>query len=342
MTVKQIAMTGGKIALSIGVLYIVMKDMDLAAVWARLDGSAMVGLIIGVVLFLIQALGVAERWRLVLSVHGEGIPLRAAWYNVMLGLFFNQALPSTIGGDAARVWDARRENLTLTMAARTVLVDRIVGFVGLMAFCAVGLPYLYLKAEDPRVALGIFILIGGGLVVLAILLAFRHMPHKFRRGPIKVAVALSDTSWRCMATPGLTRKMLFYSVLPQIKDVLVLWVLIIAIGADATLWQVALIFPAVTFAATIPISVGGWGLREGAMVLAFGLIAMPGEDALAASLLFGLTTLVTGLIGGAVWVLSNPRRARALRDEGLGSENVGNGFEATESAGQQQPSQEKP
>jgi uncharacterized membrane protein YbhN (UPF0104 family) len=51
----------------------------------------------------------------------------------------------------------------------------------------------------------------------------------------------------------------------------------------------------------IPISIAGWGVRESAMVVAFGLIQVPRSDAIAVSLLFGMTLLVTGLPGGVLW-----------------------------------------
>jgi len=58
----------------------------------------------------------------------------------------------------------------------------------------------------------------------------------------------------------------------------------------------------------IPISFGGWGVREGAMVVFFGLVGVPAADALAMSILFGLAALVAGLPGGVLWVVQ--RRAQ--------------------------------
>jgi uncharacterized membrane protein YbhN (UPF0104 family) len=58
-----------------------------------------------------------------------------------------------------------------------------------------------------------------------------------------------------------------------------------------------------TLSTFIPISIGGWGVREGAALLAFGLFGTPPEDALAISILFGLVYSVIGLFGGVVWML---------------------------------------
>ncbi len=60
----------------------------------------------------------------------------------------------------------------------------------------------------------------------------------------------------------------------------------------------------------VPISVAGWGVREGAMVAAFAYAGLPQSDGLIISLLFGALYLVFGAAGGVVWVLSSDRADR--------------------------------
>ena len=67
---------------------------------------------------------------------------------------------------------------------------------------------------------------------------------------------------------------------------------------------------------TLPISIAGWGVREQAMVTAFALIGVPGEGALALSILFGLIALLFGLPGGVVWLMSADRKIEAIDDIG--------------------------
>jgi len=63
---------------------------------------------------------------------------------------------------------------------------------------------------------------------------------------------------------------------------------------------------------TIPISIGGWGVREGAMVTAFALVGVPGEGALVLSLLFGVIGLVVSLPGGIVWLMMRGKNDEAM------------------------------
>ena len=69
------------------------------------------------------------------------------------------------------------------------------------------------------------------------------------------------------------------------------------------LYLLFLVLPVVLIS-IVPISIAGWGVREGAMVAAFGYAGLPQSDGLIISLLFGAIYLVLGAIGGLVWVLT--------------------------------------
>jgi glycosyltransferase 2 family protein len=64
----------------------------------------------------------------------------------------------------------------------------------------------------------------------------------------------------------------------------------------------------------VPISIAGWGVREGFFVAAFGLTGVAAPHALAVSILFGLINLLISLPGGAVWHNAEPRDTRAAKE----------------------------
>jgi uncharacterized membrane protein YbhN (UPF0104 family) len=66
-------------------------------------------------------------------------------------------------------------------------------------------------------------------------------------------------------------------------------------------WALVL-FPGVLLVSMLPISLGGWGVREHAMVVAFGLVGVPADAALSASILYGLCLLIASLPGGVLWL----------------------------------------
>ena len=72
--------------------------------------------------------------------------------------------------------------------------------------------------------------------------------------------------------------------------------------------------PPVLLVMTLPISIAGWGVREQAMVAAFALVGVPGEGALALSIMFGLMGLITGLPGGVVWLISSDKKILKINE----------------------------
>ena len=91
----------------------------------------------------------------------------------------------------------------------------------------------------------------------------------------------------------------------------VAWCAARSVGADLPLtYSVFLVLP-VVLVTVVPISIAGWGVREGAMIAAFGYAGLPASDGLIVSLLFGASYLVLGGIGGLVWVLTSDRLDRS-------------------------------
>jgi uncharacterized membrane protein YbhN (UPF0104 family) len=80
-----------------------------------------------------------------------------------------------------------------------------------------------------------------------------------------------------------------------------------AIGMQLELKIIGLlvIVPVVTLLMVLPISIAGWGIREGAMIIGLGFIGVESENAFALSLLFGFLTLLIAIPGGAIWIVSS-------------------------------------
>ena len=76
-----------------------------------------------------------------------------------------------------------------------------------------------------------------------------------------------------------------------------------ALGMNVGLLECVVLMPLVVLMMMIPISIAGWGVRELAMVTAFGYVQLDPTDALTLSLAFGLATLASGLPGGVLWLL---------------------------------------
>ena len=96
----------------------------------------------------------------------------------------------------------------------------------------------------------------------------------------------------------------------HLLSALTVFVLARGIGVEVSFGQMVVLIPPVILVATLPISVAGWGVREGAMVTALGFVGVAPADAFAVSVIFGLALVVIALPGGAIWLIGLRRRAR--------------------------------
>ena len=86
------------------------------------------------------------------------------------------------------------------------------------------------------------------------------------------------------------------------------------VGAQLSVVDAGILIPPVVLLTAVPISISGWGVREGAMVACLGLANVPSEEALSVSLLLGAISVIIGLVGGAIW-LASPERGSYSADK---------------------------
>src|SRR5258707_1064877 len=130
-----------KIAISIVLITIVLRAFDVRGVVTHFAKVDVPTLLLGIAIALSIALLHTLRWLVVINANGSKLGFKTALQVVLIGHFFNQALPSSVGGDAVRVWCAYRAGLTFGAAANTVIIDRAVTMFSLLLLSAAGLPW---------------------------------------------------------------------------------------------------------------------------------------------------------------------------------------------------------
>ena len=88
----------------------------------------------------------------------------------------------------------------------------------------------------------------------------------------------------------------------SVISIFVLYILAISLGITIDFLTSFALFAIVIFSMLIPISIAGWGVREGVMVVLLGLIGISSESALALSILYGIILTIVGLMGGIFWL----------------------------------------
>jgi uncharacterized protein (TIRG00374 family) len=286
---------------------------------ADLMGRASLPLIAATFAALLAAnLVVALRWHLILSAAVPSPGPATLLKIVFVGLFFNQVLPTGIGGDAVRAWRCSRIGIGLGDAIRSILLDRACGYLVLVALYALGLPMMLKILPDQQARSAVVAVLVLAVLGLVALVSLDRLPRPLLRlRLISEFAELSRASRRLFTDPGRCGAVVLLSVATIGLTVLAFKLIGDAVGSRLSFASWMMIVPPVTLLQLVPLSLAEWGVREAALVLALGSFGVPAEAALAVSVLVGFSLILAGLPGGLIW-LSNWDVAAAHRPRGVG------------------------
>ena len=148
-------------------------------------------------------------------------------------------------------------------------------------------------------------LLGVGLAGTGFLMLLDRIPARFTHLPgVHGMAGFAADIRRVLLAPRRAAVILLWSLAGHVNLTAIMWVLALGVAANLNFADALMLFPLVVLLQTLPISIAGWGVREGAMVEIFALVALPADAALAISLLFGIALALSSLPGGVIWVKS--------------------------------------
>lgn len=330
-------LTAVKLAVTLGIFGYLATTLNWASIGANLMRSDAAWLAMAELAFGTSLALAGLRWWLLLRVQGIFPQIRTACALTFVGQFFNLFLLGSVGGDAAKlVLIAKLAPEQKTHAAISILVDRMMGLAVLL---------LYLLALFPLQAGGLagvsdatmlqrglwasLVLMGLGLALLAFL-PFQDLAERSEG----VTGKLLGHRLFLLAVQGIRRhRRARRLTLGALGLSVVLWALVFSGGYCAALairlevgwFEMITMLGVVTLASSLPISIGGHGVREGGFMLMFalyGVHAPPGfsgqkEAAIAFSILFFALWAFWGAVGGILFLLnrgSYPDRSAMVRE----------------------------
>ena len=307
-----------KFGISAALIGFLLVKVDVEAVAHQLAGIAPWAIAVAFVLALTQAVICTERWRAVLNAIDAPLGFVVAFVIFVIGAFFSQVLPSSVGGDAVRMYKAYRAGLTVAAAVHGIVLERVATICGLAIVVAVGLPWFVSRVE-PDVAAWmepLVVLFGiGAIVGPVVLVLLERLPTSLKRWRLVGWAARLGTDARLLfARPRHAAWALAWSIAGHVNLSVVVYVLSIGLGIDVDLIDCIVLVPLILLITVLPVSIAGWGVREVSMVTAFGFVGVSEESALALSVGFGLLGALAALPGGLLWLRSDrstksPRRA---------------------------------
>jgi uncharacterized membrane protein YbhN (UPF0104 family) len=252
-----------------------------------------------------------SRWRLLIRSQGGDASFGFLVRSFLVGVFFNNLLPSTIGGDAVRAFDTARSGVGRAAAVAIVVVDRFVGLLALLLFAAAGL--LFSGHLTDRVP-ALYGWVAGGAVVLGVVAAVLFLPSRLGGLLPGKWKHLADAVFAFQGKGFVLAKAFAYSLVLQTLVVLNGWLLAKALHVPIPLPYFFLIVPLAVFVMMIPVSINAIGVRENVWAFFFAAFGVAASKAVALAWLdYGLV-LLQAIVGGAVYLL----RSKASPSPGEG------------------------
>lgn len=305
-----------KIGVSIILLGVLIHQIDFSDAFARILGINPVFLAAAAGFVVIQVLLNTVRWLTILRPLGGKLPYPSAARMYFTGFFFDQFLPSSIGGDAVRMYLARRAGLPLDVSVNGVLLERALILVALVLVLIAVQPVLFPAISSPIRELQLVAVSVMALCLTIGLVALVHFHRLPTWKPIKrITDMIAYTAKHARIIVLNYRNnipALAIAFVCLLNNVTIIFMLEKGLGIELTYFQTLYLFLPVVLFMIIPLSIAGWGVRESAFVTIYTFAGVTGESALALSVVVGLLMIATSIPGGVAWLLGGGFTVRAV------------------------------
>lgn len=298
-----------RITVSAALIATVVALVDPGVLAAKLARLQLVWLLPAFLLIWSTTLVSAWRWSIVIRSVGPGHARHPSYWHLWrlywIGQFFNQLLPSGLGGDGMRMWLVRRAGMPTGSAVTSVLVDRVVALTAIVLLVSIMLPLAFGGSDRGPVPPLLWAVVGVSALGIAVVAGFAKMPvpRWLSDNPLLRGLRrLSADLWKVISSPGYLTATLGASVFVQVIGAAAVYSIAQSLGVRLGLLQCLALMPIVVLATAVPISIAGWGVREVAMVAVLASVGVTHENALLISLFYGGLAVATSLPGGVLWL----------------------------------------
>ena len=293
MKINKAAFLAFKLAVSGLSLYLVFSKAGPAEILAMMKRIGPL-YFLGACLIYLTAQGVSTlRWKLLLP---EKFTFKKLFSLYMIGAFFNSFLPGLIGGDVVKAYYLNKDARKLSLTLASIFMDRYFGYAALMFIGTLAFPFAlgYFKGA---VYQWIMPLIVCAFIVGSFLFFGLQLGRRFRTVSEFYEYFASLKSRKDVIV-----KAFLLSLCIQLLGFMGVALLASALGEDIPILLLFVFLPIIITITTVPISISGLGVREGAFVVLLGLIGIKPELATSLSLSWFFSSFVGSIPGLAVYV----------------------------------------
>jgi uncharacterized protein (TIRG00374 family) len=296
--------------ISAALLIYLVSRADLGSIWTSVRSADPLWLGLAFALHVPGYLISAVRWRLLLLTQRIRVPLWLLLDSYLVGTFFNQLLPTTMGGDVVRVYDTTRYSRAPEASLLAVVVERLTGVLALAVLALFGLFVNVQRVAGVELSGIVVLMLGVTFVPLWLVWSPRWSEPLLRLvrrlagrrldaliGRVEQALALFG------GAKGSLVVVLALAFLLQITVVVHFYLIARALALALPLSFFLLVVPVATVVIMLPVSINGIGVREGIYALFFSELGVPVSGAVAFVWLGFAMVLAYGAVGGVLYAL---------------------------------------
>ncbi len=294
-----------RLTITFAIIFYLIKKIDFHYLASQMLHANIVYILLAIIVAMISYAIVAFRWRLVIkALNDNTLTKKQCFKLIMIGMFFNQFMLASVGGDAVRIWLTTRNNISTRTAINSTLFDRVFGLLALTILIISCLP-IYLHALTNKLTfISLSILVSAVIVAMLLLLFLDRFPLLSRISFFqKILGTLSKDARTVFLSVKNARKPAAYAVFSIMMPPLIIYLIGQAYQFPITLIHCLAIIPPVILLSMLPISIAGWGVREGSMMVVASYLGITSSQAILVSVWFGISLLIASLPGAIFWLI---------------------------------------
>jgi len=307
---KSILLSVIKAVVSAGLLWLLFSRVDVARLWSVAKQASPAWLAGALLLYFTMVLASVVRWDVLLRAQHVRLPFTFLTQSFLVATFFNNFLPSNIGGDVIRISDTAKAAGSKTLATTVVLIDRGLGLLGLALMAATGASLMQRMSVGPVGPGMLWAGFGLGAMIATPALLMPETATRILQ-PLRVFHAewvderinkLTYALTRFKETPAAIAGCFIGAV--AVQGILVLFYVAIARSMHIPIGfaELAVIVPVSFIVQMVPVSVNGFGVREATFGFYFTRLGLPLESALLVSFVGAALIMVFSLSGGVAYL----------------------------------------
>lgn len=279
----------------------IARALDPESIASTFRDASLGWLLLAALCISVQIFVMSWRWQAISSRIGIYLPWREATLWMYVGQFLNGALPTSIGGDAFRVWLMHNAGADLAAAVRSVLIERVSGVVVLGIMVSLAVPWIWSISSSKNIATGLAFTgpVLFGLTVLlakgvAVIPAFLETRFGRYLSPLSAKGAKKVLSVQIICLAFMASTFGFAGA----------YFICLGVGIQISFPATIALVGGAVLISVLPISFGGWGVREAGMVALMGNTGIDPSKAVSMSLLWGVLPLALSLPVFVWWIAS--------------------------------------